>query len=181
MKEIIKLPLILGFVCILASASLSFVYRHTKPIINQNRTRRLNGSLKEVLPNVSKPLEINEGNLFGKLKTKLKLESLYKGERSDGTVVYAASVSVGGYQGAIKLLIGFDPKKSEVLGVKVLEHAETPGLGARIATEKTFINGLKGKLKDQDEYDTITGATISSQAVIGGVVSVLECGLQNAD
>jgi len=176
LKEIIKLSLILGFVCVLASASLSLVYRHTETIIEQNQKRRLEESLEEVLPNISEsPEQIVEGNLYEKLKTKLKknLENLYEAKRADETLVYAASVSVGGYQGPIRLLVGFNPEESVVLGVKVLDHSETPGLGARIVTDETFLNELKGKLKD--EYDTITGATISSKAVIGRIVSILEC------
>lgn len=181
MKEIIKLSLILGFVCVLAGASLSLVYQKTKPIIDQNSERRLKNALTEVLPNAEvNPEPIVEGALFETLKNKSKLEKLYQAKRSDGTVVYAAFINIAGYQGVIKALVGFDPTRSEILGANILEHSETPGLGARVAEEetdhKTFLDGLIGKLKDRDDYDTITGATISSQAVIDAIVSVVECG-----
>jgi len=178
MKEIIINSLILMFVCVIAAASLSFVYQQTEPIIKKNREQNLEESLKKVLPDISeKPEPINQGVIFEKLKKKLKLEELYKAQRTDGKDVYAAFISVSGYQGPIKLLVGFEPDESIIFGVKILEHSETPGLGARIAEEKedqeTFLDGLEGEIKKKDEYDTITGATISSNAVIDGVISVL--------
>lgn len=172
MREIVTLSLILGFVCLIAAFSLSFVYRHTKPIIDQNRREELRRSLSEVLPGAKIDYNpVTEGEIYDAVKSNATLLEFYKGMK-DGEAVYAALVSIGGYQGAIKLLIGFDTKGPNVLGVKVLEHAETPGLGSRIE-EESFLSQFKGKLRARNEYDTITGATISSSAVINGLVNAL--------
>ncbi len=62
-----------------------------------------------------------------------------------------------------------------VTGVKIMTHAETPGLGAKI-TESFFTDQFNGVAvsdlmlsKDGGAIDTITGATVSSQAVIDGI------------
>ena len=85
-------------------------------------------------------------------------------------------VSPRGYSGPIEMMIGID-KKGKVTGVKVLNHRETPGLGANIV-KPSFLNQFIGKsLKDtiepKKDIDAITGATISSRAVCSGVREAL--------
>lgn len=83
-----------------------------------------------------------------------------------------------GFQDVITLLFGYDPSTRNVIGMKVLNSNETPGLGARITNDSVFIKqfddvatplvGVKegqGKGK-KDEVVMITGSTISSRAVI---------------
>ena len=86
-----------------------------------------------------------------------------------------------GYSGKINMIIGLN-NEGRVEGIKILRHTETPGLGARI-TQGEFIRQFKGKLnrdliiKKEDpsgKIDAITGATISSQAVVVGVRECLE-------
>ncbi len=80
-----------------------------------------------------------------------------------------------GWLGKITLLVAFDVEKSLVLGLDVLEHGETPGLGAGIV-EKPFCEQFRGlpavpgvtacKVKVRDgEFDGISGATMTSKAV----------------
>lgn len=89
----------------------------------------------------------------------------------------AVAVSSRGYGGPIELMVGIDGK-GKVSGVKVLNHRETPGLGANIVGKK-FLDQFKGKtLKDpiepKKDIDAITGATISSRAVCVGVREALK-------
>lgn len=79
-----------------------------------------------------------------------------------------------GSQGTITLAGGVDTEYT-VTGVKIMTHSETPGLGAKI-TESFFIDQFKGVAesdlmlsKNGGAIDTITGATVSSQAVIDGI------------
>ncbi|MEQ9860104.1 electron transport complex subunit RsxG [Pectobacterium cacticida] len=103
--------------------------------------------------------------------------------RRDGEPVAAAleSTAPDGYSGAIKLLIGAD-FHGKVLGVRVLEHHETPGLGdkidVRISDWITRFNGLtvQGEhdarwavKKDGGMFDQFTGATITPRAVIHSI------------
>jgi len=77
--------------------------------------------------------------------------------------------------GALKLLVGFDPE-GKILGYTLLEHAETPGLGAK--ADKWFQKGEKGDIigkdpkepltvsKDGGQVDAITASTITSRAFL---------------
>lgn len=74
-----------------------------------------------------------------------------------------------GFQSTIKVMVGVDPAKRQITGVKVLEQAETPGLGTRIE-EPDFLAQFAGKsiddaFKVNDDLDAITSATVSSAAV----------------
>ncbi|WP_409308815.1 electron transport complex subunit RsxG [Pectobacterium sp. B1J-3] len=103
--------------------------------------------------------------------------------RKDGLPVAAAieSTAPDGYSGAIKLLIGAD-FSGNVLGVRVTEHHETPGLGdkieVRISDWITRFSGQKVQHSDDDRwavkkeggmFDQFTGATITPRAVINSV------------
>ncbi|EKT63746.1 electron transport complex subunit RsxG [Providencia burhodogranariea] len=100
--------------------------------------------------------------------------------RKNGEPVAAAieSTATDGYSGAIHLLVGAD-FKGTVLGVRVTEHHETPGLGDKIETRiSDWITRLSGKKiesendpkwavkKDGGEFDQFTGATITPRAVV---------------
>ncbi|MBL0906921.1 electron transport complex subunit RsxG [Pectobacterium carotovorum] len=103
--------------------------------------------------------------------------------RQNGEPVAAAleSTAPDGYSGAIRLLVGAD-FHGKVLGVRVTEHHETPGLGdkieVRISDWITRFNGLmiQGEhdtrwavKKEGGMFDQFTGATITPRAVINSV------------
>ena len=78
-----------------------------------------------------------------------------------------------GYSGTIRLVYGVDASGA-LTGVQVLEHTETPGLGAKITT--AWIDQFKGKTRDEvalkkdgGAIDAIAAATISSRAVTRAV------------
>ncbi|EPQ7199123.1 MULTISPECIES: electron transport complex subunit RsxG [Providencia] len=99
--------------------------------------------------------------------------------RKNGEPVAAAleSTAPDGYSGAIHLLVGAD-FNGNVLGVRVTEHHETPGLGDKIETRiSNWITLLTGKVesdhdpkwavkKDGGDFDQFTGATITPRAVV---------------
>ncbi len=94
-------------------------------------------------------------------------------------VGYAITGQESGFQDAILVIFGYDPADDEVLAMRVLESKETPGLGDKIIKDSAFVAGfesvaapIRGVKKGAgdgtpDEVDMITGATISSRAVIG--------------
>ncbi len=90
---------------------------------------------------------------------------------------YAAFVSGAGLWGQIVAIFGFEQSLDEFTGVEFIEQNETPGLGARI-TEEWFKEQFRGKqgpfsLVEEGtadapgELDAITGATRTSNAVLG--------------
>ena len=105
----------------------------------------------------------------------------------DGTVVYAVYDANGGFYGYcvetagkgfggdIGLMVGYDAG-CEILGVRVVSHSETPGLGAKI-TNDSFLaqyKGQSGSVTLGEDVDAIVGATISSKAVTQGINQATE-------
>ena len=103
--------------------------------------------------------------------------------RKDGTSVAAVleATAPDGYSGAIQLLVGAD-FTGTVLGTRVTEHHETPGLGDKIERRLsdwiTFFSGKKisgaqdpqwAVKKDGGQFDQFTGATITPRAVVNAV------------
>jgi Na+-translocating ferredoxin:NAD+ oxidoreductase subunit G len=115
--------------------------------------------------------------------------------RLDGEPVAAIfnSIAPDGYSGRIHLLVGVYADGS-IAGVRVVRHAETPGLGDGIDIRKSdWITGFDGKSldnpegggwrvrRDGGEFDQFTGATITPRAVVAAVRSTLLYYEQNAD
>lgn len=94
-------------------------------------------------------------------------------------------VAPDGYSGAIRLVVAIDPQ-GRLLGVRVLEHRETPGIGDAIEPRKSgWIDSFEGRSlgdpatdgwrvrKDGGEFDQFTGATVTPRAVVRAVHGAL--------
>jgi len=95
------------------------------------------------------------------------------------------AVAPDGYEGAIHLLVAIDAQ-GQLLGVRVLEHHETPGLGDRIDERRSdWIHGFDGRSlgdppverwqvrKDGGDFDQFTGATVTPRAIVRAVRNAL--------
>jgi electron transport complex protein RnfG len=94
-------------------------------------------------------------------------------------VGYAIPAAGPGFQDTIGLLYGYTPERKLVVGMEILESRETPGLGDKIYKDMDFVGSFsalsiepeivavkKGTRSLPNEIDSITGATISSKAVV---------------
>jgi len=95
------------------------------------------------------------------------------------------SVAPDGYSGSIRLLVGVTPD-GRLLGVRVLQHQETPGLGDAIEERRSdWIRSFDGRSlgrppmarwkvrKDGGDFDQLTGATVTPRAVVAAVRNTL--------
>jgi Na+-transporting NADH:ubiquinone oxidoreductase subunit C len=108
--------------------------------------------------------------------TKSGAEPLYRvRDGLGGTAGYVLTKSGPGLWGEISATVGFDRDGQRLTGVDFLRQSETPGLGARIS-EKWFREQFRGKRGPfttvpegekaaEDQFDAITGATVTSNAV----------------
>lgn len=144
-------------VCVIASAGLATVYSLTAERIKNNVKQELQEKLKSVIPDADR---------FEEKGTE------YIGYKDNKKVGVAVRVSPNGYGGPINMLMGVD-RNGKILGIAILSHKETPGLGKKIEDQQ-FRSQFKGKRveglilkKDSAEgmIDAITAATISSRAV----------------
>lgn len=107
------------------------------------------------------------------------LDRVYVGYDESGAMRgVALEAAEAGFQDVITVLFGYDPGSGNLLGMKVLDNKETPGLGDKIVKDSTFVGafvdvsppilGVKKGAGEgaPEEVVMITGATISSRAVI---------------
>lgn len=110
--------------------------------------------------------------------------------RDEGRTVGVAfeTQSSKGYGGKISLMVGLDTRGA-VNAIQILQHMETPGLGAKI-DGATFKGQFRGRSirntrwavrKDRGDIDEITAATISSRAVVGAIKQGLDVYLANEE
>ncbi len=174
MRESLRLVVVLTLVCLIAALALAGVDRITKgPRLEQKRLAHLK-AIKSVLP----PFDNDP------LKDKKEIEGMafYLGKREGAITGVAFSSKGEGYSGFITIIMGVSPRDDSITGIEILEHSETPGLGANIEKEE-FKNQFKekslansklvaGKLavkKDKGDITALTGATISSRGVTEAV------------
>ncbi len=168
-----------------AGLLIVLVNQHTKPIIDKYKAEQLQKAVYEVLPGVERynTYYLVDDALSFALPEGAK-ESEYKRiyvgyDTSSQIKGVAISRGESGFQDVVQIIFGFDPATGKLLGMKVLDSKETPGLGDKIFKDQAFVDqffagpetplvGVKagaGKGKP-NEIDTITGATISSKVVI---------------
>ena len=179
MKEIGKLILVLTLICFIAALALYQVNEFTKePIALAYKEEKLK-AIRNVLPKYDNmPDTENKGKIEivigvdddGNNLTK----DYYVATMGDEVVGVAfEGVSSEGYGGDIVVMIGVEPDGT-IHGIEIIRHAETPGLGSKIAEEpflsifpgRNLENTKWGVKKDGGDIDQITGATISPRAVV---------------
>jgi electron transport complex protein RnfG len=174
----VKLAATLALAGFLSGAAIVAVYEATLPVIEANAAARLEAAVLEVLPGATR--------MEGRTWTETGLApadegaNIYAGFDEGGRLLgYAIPASGGGFQDTIAIIFGYNPERTQVVGYRVLESRETPGLGDRIFKDPAFVGAFSGLEAGADlvltkpgaaanpgEVDAISGATISSRAVI---------------
>ncbi|MCB1775134.1 MAG: RnfABCDGE type electron transport complex subunit G, partial [Gammaproteobacteria bacterium] len=145
----------------------------------------MQASLAQVIPAslhdndiLANPLTVNDPNGLP--------VTVYRGAMGARVNALAWEVVGQGYAGDIRLLMGLNAN-GEILGVRVIAHAETPGLGDKIEINRNdWILGFNGLSlgntpqaqwavdKDGGRFDAFSGATITPRAVVGAVKKGLD-------
>lgn len=165
-------------ICLAAGAILAGVNQFTAGPIATSKAAALEQAIKAVTPEFdNKPTE--EAYMAATADgDSLKIYPAKK----DGKFIGAAveSNTKKGFSGEIKVIVGFDVE-GKLLNYSVLQHAETPGLGAKMQewfhTDKNkqsvlgrdLANGELKVSKDGGDIDAITAATITSRAFLNAI------------
>lgn len=162
--------LVLVVVTAVSGALLATFYQATAPLIAARQEQReIELGLKGIMPEAA---------------------SFERVADVDGTPVYEAKDVAGrtlglalfvegeGFGGPIRMAVGVDLEKGRLIGVRVLQQSETPGLGARI-TEEAFLSQFEGKSIDDpfvpgEDIQAVSGATVSSMAAADIVYRAIE-------
>ncbi|MBE0576641.1 MAG: RnfABCDGE type electron transport complex subunit G [Desulfuromonadales bacterium] len=179
MNGLPRLVLALTLITVGAGLLLSQVESMTRaPIAEQRRLETLR-ALQTVLPDFDNSPDADTVELaFGTDKKGRELKRTFFRGRQGAEIsgVAFSVVAPDGYSGNINMMVGVDAGGT-VVGLEILTHAETPGLGDKI-THDEFKGQFKGKTlegsdwrvkKDGGDFDQITGATISPRAVVKAV------------
>jgi electron transport complex protein RnfG len=178
-----RLLFTLGLAGAAAGLLVVMVYRLTLPTIQRYAAIKADAAVREVLAAPARwdTLYLVKGALVATLPAGAdprELTKAFVGRDSAGARTGVAVIAEGpGFQEILSLMVGFDPATGALVGIKVLDQKETPGLGDKIETDPAFLSqflrlvtpvtGAKTKSGDKpNQVQTITGATISSRAVI---------------
>lgn len=184
----------LGLIGLLAAALLSGVHLATRDRIASEQQRQALATLNQLVPESEYDNRLIEDRISAWISGLSTPSTIYRA-RMDGEPValLADVITPDGYSGDIRLLVGLAPD-GQVIGVRVLEHRETPGLGDQIELKRSdWIRQFDGKSlgappaqawasdRRDGAFDTLSSATITSSAVIEAVQNVLAWYSANRD
>ena len=178
-SSLLNMVLVLTGVAVVMGGILAYVNHLTEGPIAQQKEKALADGIKAVM--VCDDLVVTQTDtvLRNDAKGKELTYIIYNVKNAQGNDLGAAVESTtGGFGGNLKVLVGFNPEGT-ILGYTLLEHAETPGLGAK--ADKWFQKGGKGDIigkspsepltvsKDGGQVDAMTASTITSRAFLMAV------------
>ena len=179
-----RLIMTLALAGAMAGLAIVVVFGWAEPKIEAHRAAALRAAIQEVLggPEQYETLFVVDGALTAALPADVDstgLDRIYAGYAPDGRRMgFAIAGEKPGYQDIVGLIFGYDAENDELLGMKVLESKETPGLGDKIEKDSAFVSSFRSVVPliegvkagtgtgSEHEVDMITGATISSRTVI---------------
>ena len=170
------MALVLTGVAVITGGILAYVNNLTSGPIAQQKEKALADGIKTVMCisdiKVAKTDTVRQNDAKGKEMTYIIYQTQDSQKKDLGAAVESTTQ---GFGGDLKILVGFDPE-GNILGYTLLEHAETPGLGAK--ADQWFQKGAKGDIigknpkeqlvvsKDGGQVDAITASTITSRAFL---------------
>lgn len=175
-SSITNMVLVLVGVALITGGILAYVNHITEASIKLQAEKTLADGIKAVMGGVQLSVAEND-TIKQTIKGKEAVFVIHKTVDSNKQDLgVAVESTTGGFGGDLKVLVGFD-KDGNILGYTILQHAETPGLGAK--ADKWFQKDGKGSIigknpnkdnltvkKDGGDIDAITASTITSRAFL---------------
>jgi len=163
-RNILRLTLTLAAVSIFSAVILAVVNSWTEPIIAERQLQDYLESVRLYFPDVADFEEKElEGNLF----------DLVYDDSGNLIGVIGKNLEYSGYGGPVVYTLAVD-QSAAIVGYNIVSHSETPGLGD-IITKPEFHDRFVGKtLEELDTVDTVSGATVSTSAIIGAIRGMTE-------
>ena len=167
-----RLALTLLVITAVVAAVLAGVNSITAPIIAALNEAKTQQAIETVLPGGGQPVDAPAVSMG------VPVAAVYQGEKG-----YAVQVAPSGFNGEIDMMVGID-NEGKVVGISIINHTETAGLGAVAAAKTSAGEAFRGQFaggsgsvgtakRGTGTLDAITGATITSEAVCTGVNAAL--------
>ena len=166
---IARLAITLLLITAVVAAALAAVNSVTAPKIQAINEQKTQTAIEAVLPGGGEEIAFTDDTGL--------VSTVYKGQSG-----YAVEVTPSGFNGTVTMMVGVD-NAGKVLGISIVNHTETAGLGAEAASQgaagtafRSQFTGMSGSVsvtKDGGQVDALTGATITSRTVCTGVNAAL--------
>ncbi len=183
MKEIMKLGAMLLMICVVAASLLALTNDFTKDKIMEQRALANELARKEVMPEAD-AFEAVEGEAIAAvIASNRTVHEMYVAKKESQIIGFVVKALPNGYGGGMEVITGLSVE-DQLVGVRVGNHQETPGLGGNAqlpsfydqyagmsATQKI---GVSKTSQTETEIQAISGATITSQAVTDGVNAAIK-------
>lgn len=164
---------VLFIICLVVSGLLAVTYQVTKPAIEAINQQIADEARLAVLPGAE---SFTEKDVPEELKA--NIENYFIADNGTGVAITTKNKSFGG---VITVMVGIN-SSGEITGIKITDHADTPGLGTKAQDpgylEKQYYGRSStnnaAKIKDDGEINAVTGATVSSNAIYGCVNYALD-------
>ena len=175
-SSITNMVLVLVGIALITGSILAYVNHITEGPIKVQAEKTLADGIKAVMGGVELTVA-KDDTVKQTIKGKEAVFVIHKAvDANTQDLGCAIESTTGGFGGDLKVLVGFDVE-GNILGYTILQHAETPGLGAK--ADKWFQKGGKGDIigknpgrdnlvvsKDDGKIDAITASTITSRAFL---------------
>ncbi|WP_172597615.1 electron transport complex subunit RsxG [Sulfuriflexus mobilis] len=189
MQHMLRTALLLGLFAIIGTGLVAYTFKATEQPIAESQRAALLRSLHALVPPA-----LHDNDLFtdiievsdGRLGSAKPMRVFRARQKQQPVAIVIETIAPDGYNGNIHLLVAIK-HNGELLGVRVSQHRETPGLGDAIDVDRSdWIQGFVGRSldnpsangwrvkKDGGDFDQFTGATISPRAVVKAVFRVLQ-------
>ncbi|MBU2552687.1 MAG: FMN-binding protein [Proteobacteria bacterium] len=171
MKDIIKMVVVLGLICLVAGLALAGVRQVTlEPIEYQRIKNVMEPSVKAVLSGYDNdPIKDRFSMPAGKDKKGRDVsKTVFPAKKGGKLMAVALDGSGKGFNGAIGVMVGIMPD-GKMTGISIMSHSDTPGIGSRVA-EPVFTDQFKKKtVDDPTSVDGVSGASYSTKGVFAAV------------
>ena len=183
-KESFAAPVVvLSAICLVVALALAFTYKVANPIIIRNNEAVAVAARQQILPAADAFTMVEDIEPASSTDGKAAVKEVYAADNGTGYVMTVETTSFGG---ALTMMVGVD-ENGALTGVKVTEHADTPGVGTknmdnaylgqyRGLTALTSPDNIKketAELASGGTFAFISGASVSGQAIHSGVEAAL--------
>lgn len=186
MSEITRMVVVLSLIAGVCSAALTSANVLLAPYVDKQTDFYVRGPALERL--FGKPAEEVLGNKVVVPSENGDVPVFFTREGEDVSILAVEAIGKGGFGGDLKIMVGIDLINQRQAGMEVVNHSETPGLGARIE-EPGFRRQWQGLPLDKPIavtadggiIDSISGASTTSRAAVNGTNDVLDFFGENKD
>jgi len=178
-RNIIKLIVVLFLFCAISGGGLAVIKEATKDQIEyQELKARVAPAVKAVLPpSENDPIAERVKIPLGKKQ----IVTVFPAKKGGKLFALAYGVAGSGHGGPIQVMVGLSVD-GKILGIKIVRHSETPGIGTKANNSQAFLDQFKGKSVNSKialtsaggSIEAVSGATESSTGITEGVAKAVK-------